>query len=123
MQTGRETRSYGGCPARGGLNARTKHYATDVAESAHGKRTTDTSETTPIPTVEDSREMCFQQGKPCIYAAPDDPDVIVTEWPNGTVDHKDPTANTRTRRWPDGTIDTQAADTPATFPHWPRSTA
>lgn len=84
---------------------------------------TDTSETTPIPTVEDSREMCFQQGKPCIYAAPDDPDVIVTEWPNGTVDHKDPTANTRTRRWPDGTIDTQAADTPATFPHWPRSTA
>ena len=32
---------------------------------------TDTSETTPIPAVEDSRETCFQQGKPCIYAAPE----------------------------------------------------
>lgn len=84
---------------------------------------TDTRETTPIPAVEDSRETCFQQGKPCIYAAPENPDVIVTEWPNGTVDRKDRTANTRTRRWPDGTIDTQPADTPPTFPHWPRSTA
>lgn len=83
----------------------------------------DTRETTPIPAVEDSRETCFQQGKPCIYAAPENPDVIVTEWPNGTVDRKDRTANTRTRRWPDGTIDTQPADTPPTFPHWPRSTA
>ncbi len=78
---------------------------------------------TAVPAVEDSRQMCFQQGKPCIYASPDDPGVIITEWPNGTVDHKELATNTRTRRWPDGTIQTGPADAQLTFPHWPRARA
>lgn len=81
--------------------------------------TTSMSEGNPLPAVEDSRAMCFQQGKPCIYASPDDPGVIITEWPNGTVDRKELAANTRTRHWPDGTIQTEPADAELTFPHWP----
>ena len=84
---------------------------------------TDTNEPAPIAAAEDSRETCFRQGKPCVYAAPDDPCVIVTEWPNGTVDRDDLTARTRTRRWPDGTVETQALHTPPTFPLWPRPRA
>ena len=64
--------------------------------------------------------MCFRQGKPCVYAAPEEPEIVVTEWPNGTVDRTSTKENTRTRRWPDGTVETQTAETPLTFPHWPR---
>ena len=82
--------------------------------------TTSMSEGNPLPAVEDSRAMCFQQGKPCIYASPDDPGVIITEWPNGTVARKELAANTRTRHWPDGTTQTEPADAAElTFPHWP----
>ena len=64
--------------------------------------------------------MCFEQGKPCVYRAADAPGVIVTEWPNGTVDRKEPATNTRNRQWPDGTVETGTADAPLTCPRWPR---
>ena len=73
-----------------------------------------------IPDVEDSREICFQQGKPCVYEPEDERGTIVTEWPNGVIDWKRLDANTRTRHWPDGTVETTAGDAPPTFPHWPR---
>ena len=75
-----------------------------------------------VPEVEDSREICFQQGKPCVYEPEEEPGTIVTEWPNGVIDRKCLEANTRTRRWPDGTIETTAGDVALTFPHWPRAT-
>ncbi len=33
--------------------------------------------------------MCFEQGKPCVYEPEDRPEIIVTEWPNGTTDPHD----------------------------------
>ena len=52
--------------------------------------------------TEDNREICFEQGKPCIYQDEDHPDHIITEWPNGVMDTKDLVTATTVRRWPDG---------------------
>lgn len=70
--------------------------------------------------VEDSRQMCFEQGKPCVYEPEDRPGIIVTEWPNGTTDSHDLEARTTTRRWPDGTEQAVSDDEPLGYPHWPR---
>ena len=69
---------------------------------------------------EDSRQMCFEQGKPCIYEPEDRPGIIVTEWPNGTTDAHDLNAKTKTRRWPNGSEETTSDEEPISYPHWPR---
>ena len=71
----------------------------------------------------DSRRMCFEQGKPCIFESESEPNTIVTEWPNGTVDRHDLKSRTRTRRWPDGSSETMNDGTHFEFPHWPRPRA
>ena len=71
--------------------------------------------------AEDSRRMCFEQGKPCVYEPETEPGTIVTEWPNGAVDRHDVAHKTRTRQWPDGCTETVSDDTPLEFPHWPRN--
>ena len=83
----------------------------------------DTDGPAPLPAAEDSRETCFRQGKPCVYGAPDDPCVIVTEWPNGTIDRDDLTVRTTTRRWPDGRVETLPLQAAPAFPVWPRPAA
>ena len=75
----------------------------------------------PEPADAASREMCFQQGKACVYEPEDEPGVIMTEWPNGVVDRKYVRTGTRTRRWPDGQLETGPAEADWPFPHWPRS--
>lgn len=75
-----------------------------------------------VPEIEDSREICFEQGKPCVYEPDDEPGIIVTEWPNGIIDRWDEKTDTETRHWPDGTTETTPGNTPLPFPHWPRST-
>ncbi len=84
---------------------------------------TDTGRTELIvPEVEDNREICFEQGKPCVYAPDDEPGIIMTEWPNSVIDRWCLETNTETRHWPDGTTETVPGNTPLPFPHWPRST-
>ena len=75
-----------------------------------------------IPAMQDSRRMCFEQGKACVYEPEGEDDVIMTEWPNGVVDRHDLRAGTMIRRWPDGTTETHPDSAPETraFPHWPR---
>ena len=70
--------------------------------------------------VEDSRAMCFEQGKPCVYEPENRPGTIVTEWPNGTIDAHDLQSETTTRRWPDGKEQTTGDREPLGYPHWPR---
>jgi hypothetical protein len=74
-----------------------------------------------VPEIEDSRRMCFEQGKACVYESEDEPGVIVTEWPNGVIDRKCLKTDTRTRHWPDGTTETTPGEAPLTFPHWPQA--
>ena len=74
------------------------------------------------PAVEDSREMCFQQGKAYVYEPRDEPGIIITEWPNGVVDRKCMRTLTKTRRWPDGCLESGPAEVEWDFPHWPKST-
>ena len=50
----------------------------------------------------DSRELCFSQGKPCIYESETNPNILVTEWPNGVIQHKDKSKQTVVRIWPNG---------------------
>ena len=69
----------------------------------------------------DSRRMCFEQGKPCIFQSESEPQTIVTEWPNGTADRHHLQARTRTRRWPDGSSETMSDAADFEFPHWPRA--
>ena len=71
------------------------------------------------PEVEDSRAICFEQGKPCIYEPDDEPGVIVSEWPNGVVDRYTVAAKARIRQWPDGTEEAIGSDDHS-YPHWPR---
>ena len=71
--------------------------------------------------AEDSRQGCFEQGKPCVYEPEEEPGIIVTEWPNGTRDRQEPGAGVETRTWPDGTTETLAAGKRNQFPHWPRN--
>lgn len=48
---------------------------------------------------EDNREICFEQGKPCVYEPEAEPGVVVAEWPNGTRDRLDLEAQSETRTW------------------------
>ena len=50
-----------------------------------------------IPAAEDSRGMCFRQGKACVYASEEDGRIIITEPPGRVVDHLD----TRAGQTPD----------------------
>ena len=68
-----------------------------------------------------NREMCFRQGKPYVYRPSDEPTVIRTEWPNGTVDEAADAGGLRQRRWPDGTTETTTADAPVVVPMWPKA--
>ena len=69
--------------------------------------------------AEDGREMCFSQGKPCVYQSETDEDTIITEWPNGVVERLDGSTNMVTRTWPDGTTETFPGDSiqNRTYPH------
>ena len=71
-----------------------------------------------VPEVEDNRELCFRQGKACVYEPKEEHGIIVAEWPNGVVDRFDVQGKTRTRHWPDGTTETQHEDEPITYPLW-----
>ena len=67
----------------------------------------------------DSREMCFEQGKPCIYESETNQNVVICEWPNGVVEERDTGTDTVTRFWPDGSKDSFHADSPQNkiYPH------
>ena len=67
----------------------------------------------------DNRELCFSQGKPCIYLCEDDDDILVTEWPNGVTERKSRTTHEVVRTWPDGQVDRFAAGSTddRRFPH------
>ena len=67
--------------------------------------------------VEDNRDICFEQGKPCVYQDEDQPDHIITEWPNGVVDTKDLATGNVIRVWPDGR--SEALTGQATVPRLP----
>ncbi len=73
--------------------------------------------------AEDSRQACFEQGKPCVYEPEDEPGIIVTEWPNGTLDRHEAESGIETRTWPDGSTETLAASKPLQVPHWPHEEA
>ena len=79
--------------------------------------------TMKTPAVADSRQTCFEQGKPWIYKPDDEPGVIVTEWPNAVVDRLTIDTGDRTRRWPDGTVVAQTEAEARTFPFWTWETA
>ena len=68
---------------------------------------------------EDGREMCFSQGKPCVYESETDENTIITEWPNGVVERLDGSTNMVTRTWPDGSTERFSADSVQnkTYPH------
>ena len=70
--------------------------------------------------ADDSRRMCFGQGKAFVYQPEDQQDTIVTEWPNGVIDRHDLKAKQRSRRWPDGTTETRDEDDPVDYPTWPQ---
>ncbi len=61
---------------------------------------------------DDGREMCFSQGKPCVYESETDENTIITEWPNGVIEHMDVRTRMVTRTWPDGETDTFSASSP-----------
>ena len=65
-----------------------------------------------VPETEDSRRICFEQGKPCVYQPDDEPGTIMTEWPNGVIDRWWLESDTRRRHWPDGTTENAPADRP-----------
>lgn len=69
--------------------------------------------------IEEIREMCFSQGQPCTYNPRDDPEVIITEWPNGVRDTLNIETKEVERAWPDGRRTTLAAGSPEhrTYPH------
>ncbi len=60
-----------------------------------------------LPRTEDtdSRKMCFEQGKACIYMDKEDPDIIITEEINGVVDRHQLSTQTIQRTWPDGRVE------------------
>lgn len=78
------------------------------------------NETSRTPRNKSNREMCFMQGKAYVYRPSDEPAVIRTEWPNGTVDEVRDGEGVQRRRWPDGTTETTAAGMPVEVPAWPR---
>lgn len=74
--------------------------------------------------TEDAREMCFAQGKSCVYASDDDR-FIISETPAGVIDRHELSTGQVTRVWPDGAEETFPADSPKyrEYPAWPRPTA
>ena len=42
-----------------------------------------------IPAAEDSRAMCFRQGKACVYASEEDGTIIIAAPPGGVVERLD----------------------------------
>lgn len=73
-----------------------------------------------VPETEDSRQMCFSQGKAFVYEPEDDPGTIVTEWPNGVIDRHNLETKTRVRHWPDGATESRHEDETVQYPMWPR---
>ena len=71
--------------------------------------------------TEDAREMCFAQGKSCVYASDDDR-FIISETPAGVIDRHELATGQVTRVWPDGAEETFPADSPIyrELPVWPR---
>ena len=70
----------------------------------------------------DSREMCFKQGKACVYQSETDERIIITEWPNGVVKRHNTETKLVTRSWPDGYEETYPEGSPRDrmYPHIPR---
>ena len=64
-----------------------------------------------MPVTEDAREMCFAQGKSCVYASDEDR-FIISETPAGVMDRHELATGQVTRVWPDGTEETFPADNP-----------
>ena len=77
-----------------------------------------------MPVTEDARQMCFAQGKSCVYASDDDR-FIISETPAGVVDRHELQTGQVTRSWPDGTEETFPANSPRhrEYPAWPRPIA
>ena len=87
---------------------------------------TDTGEadgTMTMLATEDAREMCFAQGKSCVYATDDDR-FIISETPAGVIDRHELATGQVTRTWPDGAVEMFPADSPKhdEYPAWPRPT-
>ena len=78
--------------------------------------------TMTMPVTEDAREMCFAQGKSCVYASDDDR-FIISETPAGVIDRHEVATGQVTRVWPDGIEETFPADSPRhdEYPLWPSS--
>ena len=55
--------------------------------------------------MSDWRQICFDQGKPCVYMPEDNKSVVVTEWPNGVVEVKTIADHKIVRTWPDGRVE------------------
>ncbi len=60
----------------------------------------------------DSRRMCFEQGKAFVYMPADDDSRVITEWPNGVVEDHLLADDTVTRKWPDGRVEHFCASDP-----------
>lgn len=73
-----------------------------------------------VPETEDSRQMCFSQGKAFVCEPEDKRGTIVTEWPNGVIDRHSLETKTRVRHWPNRTTDSRHEDEPVEYPMWPR---
>ena len=81
----------------------------------------------PMTTLatEDARQMCFSQGKSCVYASDDDR-FIISETPTGVIDRHELATGQVTRVWLDGTEESFQESFPADSPKyrehpvWPR---
>ncbi len=73
----------------------------------------------------DSRQMCFRQGKAFVHMPAHDRSRVVTEWPNGVVDHYLIADKTIMRTWPDGHTQHFAPGDPAgkKYPQHPSAAA
>ena len=60
-----------------------------AAHNRRGTRMTTTPISNSIPTAEDSRAMCFRQGKACVYASEEDGRIIIAAPPGGVVERLD----------------------------------
>ncbi len=71
---------------------------------------------------EDSRRLCFEQGRACIYRDQEDPDIITTEEVNGVVSRHQVSTGKITRTWPDGRVEHfhKSDQQNLEYPHIPR---
>lgn len=51
-----------------------------------------------------SREMCWEQGKPCVYMSKDNK-FVIAEWRNGVVQKRNIKTGKIVRTWPDGRVE------------------